>query len=488
MGHTSFRQRWQEDGGGRELLRLAWPLILSNGFMTMQITIDRVLLSQTGSDAIGAAMASVIVFWTALVLPQTTAGYATTFVAQYIGAGRPQRVGPAVWQALYFSLIAGVAFLVFIPFAEPLFARMRHPPEVQELEVTYFICLCYSALPAFIVAAVSSFFTGRGDSQTVLLINGVGFAVNAVLDYAWITGRWGFPAWGMAGAGWATVIGSWASALLALGLFLRRDYRAEFATLSGWRWDSDLFRRLMRFGLPNGLQWFLDGLAFSVFLVLVGQLGKSELAATSIAFTINMVAFMPAMGLGQAITVLVGQRLGQDRPDLAERSTWTGFRLAWSYMAFVALQYVLWPGLFLALFHSEQKPDEWAEVAGLVPRLLQFVAVYSLFDSMNFVFSFALRGAGDTRFVTCVSLVLAWPLMVLPTWAACEWGWGLYWAWAFASVYVIALAMVFLFRFRAGKWKSMRVIEPAVITEEAEAPPVAERAGPAPAPEAARVP
>ena len=95
--------------------------------------------------------------------------------------------------------------------------------------------------------------------------------------------------------------------------------------------------------------------------------------------------------------------------------------------------------------------------------LLRFVAVYSLFDSMNLVFSFALRGAGDTRFVTVISLVLSWPLMVVPTWAAWHYGWGLYWSWTFASVHIIALGITFLLRFRAGKWKSMRVIERAPI-------------------------
>lgn len=465
MGRTSFQRRWQEDGGSRELLRLALPLILSNSFMTLQIAIDRVLLTQDSSAAVGAAMAAVLFFWTPFTLLQCTAGYATTFVAQYIGAGRPQRVGPAVWQSLYFSVVMGLAFLAFIPLAGPMFAAVGHEAPLPELEAAYFRCMCFAALPMVLVAAASSFFTGRGDSWTVLLINAVGMLVNAVLDYAWIAGHWGFPAWGIAGAGWATVVGSWVSAVLALGLFFRRRYRAEFHTLSGWRIEWPLFGRLMLFGLPNGFQWCLEGLAFSVFMILIGLLGKAELAASSIAFTINMVAFLPMLGIGQAIAVLVGQRLGQDRPELAERSTWTGFGVAWTYMAVVAVLYVLLPEVFLAFFQSQGEPDEWPTVAGMVVILLRFVAVYSLFDSMNLVFSFALRGAGDTRFVTVVSLVLSWPLMVLPTWVAWRHGWGLFWPWGFASVYVIALAVAFLLRFRTGLWKSMRVIEPEVIPD-----------------------
>jgi MATE family multidrug resistance protein len=229
----------------------------------------------------------------------------------------------------------------------------------------------------------------------------------------------------------------------------------------------------MRFGLPSGLQFALDGLAFTTFLFLVGRMEETapgSLAATNIAFSINLVAVLPMLGMAQAVSVLVGQRLGGNRPDLAERTAWTGFRLAWLYMAGVAALYVLAPGLFLAVFAGGHEPEKWTAVAARVPVLLRFVAVYSLFDSINLVFAFALRGAGDTRFVTLAALGLAWPLMVLPTAAALQFGWGLYWAWAFVSSYVIALAVVFLLRFRVGRWKTMRVIEPAAAPALAGAP------------------
>src|SRR5262249_18981898 len=183
---------------------------------------------------------------------------------------------------------------------------------------------------------------------------------------------------------------------------------------------------------------------------------------------LNLVAFMPMMGTAQAVAILVGQRLGQDRPDLAERTTWTGCRLAWGFMTAGALSYVLFPAAFLYFFHGKEGSVRAGHVAAVVPVLLRFVAVYSLFDSLNLVLSFALRGAGDTRFVTVVSLALAWPVMVLPTWAAWYHGWGLYWAWAFASAYIIVLALTFWLGFRQGKWKTMRVIEMAQAADDRE--------------------
>ncbi len=451
-------------GGYRELLRLALPLIISNSFWTLQITIDRVLLGRySSSDAVGAAVASVMLFWAPFAVLQYTAMYAATFVAQYVGAGRPRRVGPVVWQALQFGVLGGVAFLMLAPAARPMASLMGHEPAIASLEATYFICLCFAALPMLVTSAALSFFIGRGDNWTVLLVNGVGLTVNGVLAYAWIPGRWGFAEGGIAGAGWATCVGSCASAALAVALFLRPRYRVEFHTPGGWRLDPALFRRLLRFGVPSGVQVGLDVLAFAVFTVLVGQMGKAELTASGVAFTLNVITVLPSLGIGQAVAVLVGQRLGQDRPDLAERSTWAGVKLTGAWMAVMAVVYVALPNVLASFFRPASAAGEgdWLPVAALVPVLLRFTALYSLFDGMNLIFSSALKGAGDTRFVSVVLLVLSWPTMVLPTWLAQREGWGILWAWAFASAYIIGLAMVFLMRFRGGRWKSMRVIESA---------------------------
>lgn len=450
-------------GGYRELTWLALPLIVSNSFWNLQIFIDRVLLSQYSSDAVGAAIAAVMLFWTPFALLSFTTMYATTFVAQYFGSGRPERVGPAVWQSLYFSLVTGIGFLGLWPAADGLVILAGHESRLAALEATYFRCLCFSALPMLLTASASTFFIGRGKSWTVILINAVGMLVNAVLDYAWIGGHWGFPEWGIAGAGWATVIGSWASALLGLALFLAPSFREEFATLSGWRFDRELFGRMMYYGLPSGFQLMLEVLAFALFTLTVGRMGATELSATSVAFSINMVAVLPMLGTAQAVSALVGRRLGENRPDLAERSTWTGFKITWIYMAVVAFLFVATPGLLVALFRSQNAADaaDAERVAEIVPVLLRFVAVYTMFDGFNLILSFALKGAGDTYFVTVIMLVLPWPVMVLPTWLAYVNGWGLYWAWTFASAYIIMLAGVFLLRFVGGRWKTMRVIESA---------------------------
>jgi MATE family multidrug resistance protein len=471
----SWKPQWRGEGGGSELLRLAFPLILSNSFLAVQLFVDRVLLSQADSDAVAASMPAAVLYWTLIVLPQNVVMYAAVFVAQYLGAGRPHRVGPAVWQALYFAVGAGLAFMTLSWLANDLTRLMGHSPAIQLLEAAYFRILCFAALPALIVFAITAFFSGRGDTWITLFINAVAAAVNVPLAYALIRGEWGFPELGIEGAGWATVAGSAAAAVVALGIFFSPYFQRQYDTLSGWRLDTDLFQRLMRFGFPNGLQWTLDCLAFNFFLVMMGWIGDAALTATSVAFAINMLAPLPVFGIGQAVEILVGRRLGEDRPEVAERSTWSGFALGWTYMSVVAVLYVCIPDVFIQLFANETSP-KWPEAAALIPGILIFMAVYTLFDSMNLTFSFALRGAGDTRFVTVVSIALAWLICVAPTALAYHNGWGVYWAWGFASGWIIALGVTFLLRFLHGKWKSMRVIEAAEPLEEADPEALAEEA------------
>jgi MATE family multidrug resistance protein len=455
-------------GGYRELIALSFPLILSASFWTVQIFIDRVFINMVSKEATAATMPTVGYFWSAFVLLNSTVLYATVFVAQYTGAGRPRRIGPVVWQALYFALVTGMLFPLLAPVADVVIGLSDHDPQVKRLESAYFGALTFAALPMLIISAVNSFFAGRGDSWTVLLINAVGMAANAALAYPLIVVQKADPVAAMQGAGYAAALGSAVSAALGLALLFRAKHRAEFDTLAGWRPDGALFARLMKFGLPNGLQWCIEGLAFTAFIVVVGNIGTVELAATNLTFSLNLLAFLPVFGLAQGVEVLVGQRQGQDRPDLSAKTTWTGAKLATGYMVVIASLYCLIPGVMVIPFAEGMDPAEWAAVAPLIPFLLRFVAAYSLLDGMNVVLAFALRGAGDVRFVTLVSIALAWPLMVFPTWLAWRSGWGLEVAWSAATAYIASMAVVFVLRFRQGKWRTMKVIEAAPADPDAD--------------------
>jgi MATE family multidrug resistance protein len=460
------------------LLKIAAPLIVSNLFFTIQILLDRVMLSWYDTDAMAAAGAAAMVCYPLIGFLQNTVGFATTFVAQYVGAGRPQRVGPIVNQALWLGVFSGGAVALLAGLAPDLMRLTGHDARLQELEAVYGYWMAVATLPLVVTAAATAFFAGRGETLNVVFINAAGTIVNGVANYALIFGNWGFPPMGINGAGLGVALGSAASASMSLALYWQPRYRAAYQTRSGWAFDIRLARQLLYFGVPNGLGWAMDMIVWTLFTVFIGWLGKAPLAATMIAFNINASFLIPMLGMAQAVSVLVGQRLGANRPDLAERITWIGYALAVSVMTGLGILVACYPAGLLAVFQAQAETQTWAETARLLPTLLVFVAVYTFFDSSQIVLSFALRGAGDTLFVTAFMLAAGLALVVVPAAYVCAQGWSLYWVWGIATGYLAVLAAGFFLRFRYGPWRTMRVIESeAALREEftsaSEAPELA---------------
>lgn len=455
-----MKERWRGEGGYGEVLRIAIPMILSMGSWSLMHFVDRMFLTWYSRDALAAALPAGILSFTLGTFFLGTAGYVNTFVAQYMGAKRPDRVGASVWQGIHFSIAAGIILLLWIPLAPWIFDLAGHDPAIRHLEVVYFQILTVGWIPGLVMPAISSFYSGRGVTRPVLWVNLIAAGTNVVLDYVFVFGKLGVPEMGIEGAAWATVLAHYFGATIFLVMFFGKKNRETFGTARAWRFDRELFSRMMKFGTPNGVQFFVELMGFSLFVLLVGRLGLVELAATNLAFNINTLAFIPMIGLGVAVSTLVGQYLGEDASDRAERSTWSGIHVSLVYMGTMAAAYSLIPMVFLAPFLTEENAAEVAPVISLAVILLRFVALYSVFDGIYIVFSAAVKGAGDTRFVMWVTVLVSTSVMTLPIWLGITmFGLGLYGAWVFVTAYIVLLSVIFYLRFRGGKWKRMRVIE-----------------------------
>jgi MATE family multidrug resistance protein len=166
------------------------------------------------------------------------------------------------------------------------------------------------------------------------------------------------------------------------------------------------------------------------------------------------------IGCGIAISVLVGQYIGAEKADLAQTSAYSGFHLAFVYMASIAAAYVLVPDIFVAPFSLHADPQVFTEIYSFSVILLRFVAVYSIFDTMNIIFCSAIKGAGDTRYVMFMTVILSLFVLIIPTYlAVVVFKYSLTVSWILATAYIILLGVIFYLRFLGGKWKTMRVIE-----------------------------
>jgi MATE family multidrug resistance protein len=455
----TLKRRWSEDGGYREVLVIAVPLILSTGAWSLLLFVDRMFLSWYSSDAIAAAMPAGMASFAIMCLFIGTAAYVNTFVAQYFGAGEESKIGAVIWQGIYFS---GLSIFIVIPayvWAEEFFALIDHSESLQLLEVDYFKLLMYSSVFVVLNNTLSSFFSGLGKTIVVMWVSVLITIINILLDYLFIFGKFGFSEMGIGGAAIATNSAVIVGSILLLILIFQSKYRQRFQLLSAWRFDKELFNRLVYFGFPNGLRLFIDMSSFTAFLMFVGTLGTRELAASNIAFNINALSFLPMVGLMIGVVVVVGQRLGENKPQLAEKATWSAIHIALVFFGVLALLYLSIPKIFIYPFTLNEGLSDMQGSVEMIVVLLKFIAFFGMFDALFLVFLGALEGAGDTRFIMKMSFIISVLLLVIPCYLYIKnFQANIYVLWSIITLNVILYCLVFFLRFYKGPWKTMSVI------------------------------
>ena len=434
------------------------------GSFTVMQFVDRMFLSWYSATAIQAALPAGILSFTLICLFMALAGYANTFVAQYHGAGDRAGCSRATVQGVILAVLSWPVMLALMPAGWWLLRVSGHAPAVYEAELQYFNVLMIGSVTTPLGAALSSFFTGRGDTLTNMYAHVAGNLVNVVLDYALIFGRWGFPEMGIRGAAVATVIAGFIAPAIFITIFFRPRMRAEYGTAEHLGLDLPLMRRLIRFGLPSAVHLLLDVGSFSLFVLLIGRLGEVALAASNIALAVNGLAFMPLLGFAMAATILVGQYQGKGESATAERATWTCMKLGWLYMLLIGATFVFFPRGYFMLFSG--RGTDALDVNELLPvgrYLLLMMAIWGMVDGASLVFSGALKGAGDTRFVMVYSVIIAWGVWITGEYLIIAvFKLGVVAAWIWLTIYVFLLAAGFFLRFIAGRWKSIQLLEPSV--------------------------
>lgn len=399
--------------------------------------------------------------------------YTNTFIAQYYGAKNKEMCARSMWQGVYFAVIAGAIF----PFTlgllgKWLIVRINHEPHILTAELTYFTLLAQGAIFPLLSNVFASFYSGRGDTKTIMWVNICIASLNVFLNYLLIFGKpeWHIPELGIAGAALATITSACVGATVFILLVFQKKWRKEYGIATYWKFRWPTFYRLIKYGGPSGLSFGLDISAFALFVLLIGRIGKVQLIASNIVITIHSLAFIPMLGFSIATTILVGKHIGEERSDIAEKSAYKGTKLAAFYMVIMGVIFILFPYAFFALFKGEGIDAQMFEdVYRYGKPLLYMMVALGIFDAANVTFSAALKGAGDTMFTMWTNVVLAWIIFIPPVYLFTSvFNQTVYHAWACFLLYVFLLATVYCLRFRSGKWKGIQIRETTVPSQVAE--------------------
>lgn len=427
-------------------------MILSTSAITFMQIIDAIVLSRHSSEAvaaIGPSGLAVILFQGFLF---GTAGYAGTFVAHSHGRGDSQGVRTSTWLGIHTSLAAGiVALVVAWPIAQ-LFFLAGHEPQVAKDESVYFwICMVGSFFPV-LSGALAGWLSGIGRPVIVTCVTFVSLVVNAVLAWGLVLGEWGLPRLGITGAALATVAAQMVAAILYATLFAKSG---GFADTVARRFEWVEFRRFLSLAAPMGVRISGELAAWTFFMVVVGRLGTVELAASSIAFRINGIAFFPALGLGQAAGILVGHARGAGNDSDIPAIAWQSLVVCEIWMLAMAILFTTASVPLMSIFAGAG--PESVRIVETGSLLMKFVAFYCMFDAANIMIGCVLASAGDTHWIartffvcTSVFLIMLWLVdRIIP---------GLVAEWSLATIFVFATAVTWSVRFRFGAWRKVQVL------------------------------
>jgi putative MATE family efflux protein len=437
------------------VFRLAWPVMVANLLQTLTTTVDLIMVGHLGAES-DAAVAAVgfgaqFIFLFFSVMISVSAG-TIALVARAIGANDPAQADHVLKQSLVLGALLSIPLTLFgLLAAEPMLTVFGAASDVVALSSAYIRIISFVVFFQFISFLGSAALRGAGDTVTPLwigvLVNVVNFGINVNLIY----GNAVVPHLGVPGAAIGTSISYVVGAFVLIALLLRGKGRLRLHLSGDWV-HMETVRRIFRIGWPAALEQIFLQVAFTLWVVMVVVFGTDILAAHQIGLRIQSFAFMPGFGFAIAATALVGQNLGANNPDHAEKSGWEAAKFSVAVMGVIAL------GIFA---FAEPIARAFIGDPVVVAYSILFIRIHAISIpavGLFFAIDGALRGAGDTRFPLMTSLsgmyFVRLPLGVL---FAFVFGWGIIGVWIPLVIEYYYRSAVITTHFRRGKWKVLRV-------------------------------
>jgi len=409
----------------RQTLILGVPLILAQMAQMSMSFIDTLMVGRLGSpDLAGAALGGAVFFPVAIVCLGVLLAV-SPLVAQAHGSGRVTEAGRAVRQGLWMSVVLSLPAGLVMWNAAPLLDWIGHDRQTVELAQGYLRAMVWGILPLFWFGVLRQFVEGLSRPRVVMVITLGAVILNVILNWILMFGRFGFPALGLTGCGWASTVVHWIM-LIALFSFIRGldDFRPYGVFSRLGRPDPHYFFEIFRLGWPIGIIQFLEVSLFSATAMMMGLFGTVPLAAHQIALNCAAFTFMVPLGLAYAVTVRVGQAVGRSDADGSRRAGLVGIGLGASFMTLSAIIFWTFPERIVGLFVNLQDPAN-LEVVRQGVILLGVAAVFQIFDGIQATAAGALRGLKDTRTPMLVGIVAYWLVGLSGAWVlGFHLGWG----------------------------------------------------------------
>lgn len=436
----------------RAIVLLAIPMVLEMGMQSVLGIVDVFFVALLGSDAVAAVGITesllTLVFSVAIGLSMAT----TAVVARRIGEKDRQGASRAAFQGILLGTLISLPLAVGgVLFTPQMLSLMGASPSVQETGFGYNALIFGGNLTIMLLFLINGIFRGAGDAALAMKALWLANLLNMVLDPLFIFGWGPVPALGVAGAAVATNIGRGVAVAYQFWLLFSGQGRIRLKMKEG-RPDLTVMRTLFRVSLGGILQFLVATASWLALVRIVALFGSAALAGYTIALRILIVALLPSWGLGNAAATLVGQNLGAQRPERAERSVWWTGMTNMIGLGLVTILFLLKAEPLIRLFTDDP------QVIPYGVQCLEYVSYGYVFYAYGMVVTQAFNGAGDTFTPTLINLFCYWFLQI-PLAYGLALSTGLNATGVFVAITISEslLAVVAVLVFRRGRWKGHQV-------------------------------
>ncbi len=424
------------------MLALAVPVALAEmGWISMNV-VDTIMIGSLGPVAIGAIAIGGSAFYPFGIFGLGLLLGLDTLVSQAHGAGEHEDARHSLVQGVYLALLLTPVLMLLFYVIPGVFPLMGIDEADISMGATVFLrALNWCTLPLLLYGAFRRYLQATGHARPVMFVLVTANLINWFGNWLLITGHWGFPALGVAGSAYSTVMARiyMASLLAACVWWFGRG--SPFALAPFFR-NIDWVRmlRLVRIGLPAATQILLEIGAFCAAAFLAGRLSATALAAHQIAINVASVSYMVPLGISSAAAVTVGHALGSGDALVARSRGFIALGIAAAFAIAAASSFAVFPDQIMRLYTDDPGILETGK------KLLLVAAVFQLFDGFQAVTTGALRGLGNTRVAMLANLGGYWLLGLPVGYVLCfGFGQGVYGLWYGLTLALVLIALLLVF-------------------------------------------
>lgn len=431
------------------IVKLAIPLVLANLMQTAYNIIDTYWVGRLGEEAIAAVSLAFPVIFLIIAFGGGLTIAGTVLVAQYTGKGDQKQVDLIAGQTIILLVNVSLAITVIgLIASEPILRIMGAEPGVLDRAVSYLRILFSGALFFFMFFVFQSLLRGWGDTKTPMWVMFWSVLANTILDPLLILGIGPFPALGVAGAAWATLIARGGAALV--GLYILFSGRMVLHIRRKHLWpDWGLQWRLIKLGFPASVEQSITALGLTVMMFIVADFGTTVVAAYGIGARILSFVIVPAFALSMATSTALGQNYGAGEIERAEQAGWIGAGTAFLGLTLFGLLIYLFGEPISAVFIKQNM-----DVVKMSAEFLRIMSLTFGFLGIQIVLNGAFRGAGRTTTAMIMAFISFWgtriPLAYLLAHIADMGPRGIWWAF---PISLTCMGLITSGWFRAGYWK-----------------------------------